>query len=172
MSRRSTLAACAATALVVLALPGTQAQQGTTCTFAADFTISPGLSGEATSGTVSTGGEKGTMECDGPVRGKQPTGPGTFGAEGHYGTDGADTCASGGEGDAHQAFTLPTAERPNHVENDVTFTYGALSGGAVVGGEFKSEEFSGTFEIQPTEGDCVTAPVTRVHLTAKGRLAG
>jgi hypothetical protein len=170
MGQLPRLVVVAAALALMGGVPRVAAQQGTACNFAADFTISPGLSSEPSSGTVSTGGETGTMECQGTVNGKRATGPGTFGADGRYGTQGADTCASGGEGDAHQSFTVPTEGGSEHVDNDVTFTYGALSGGAVVGGEFKSDRFSGTFEITPTEGDCVTAPVTRVHFTARGTL--
>ena len=36
-----------------------------------------------------------------------------------------------------------------------------------VSGEFKGAGVRGTFKIRPLEGDCVTSPVTRVHVNAE-----
>src|SRR4051794_23774214 len=68
------------------AAPGSANGQKTQCTFASTITLGPGLSVVPSTGTFSSGGETGTVTCDGPVRGIVPTGPGTLGVEGRYGT--------------------------------------------------------------------------------------
>ena len=45
-----------------------------------------------------------------------------------------------------------------------TATYGPLQGGYPYGGTFTGQRMYGKFEVTPIEGDCVTTPVTRVHL--------
>ena len=65
------------------ASPGS-ADTRTHCTFTSAITLTPGLSIVPSSGTFTSGGETGTVSCDGPVRGIVPTGPGTLGVEGRY----------------------------------------------------------------------------------------
>lgn len=183
MSGRRALAAIAtvAAALAVAIPPGLAGSggsgSGTTCRFASEFTIWPGLSVAPSSGSFASVSGTGTLECDGSVAGHHPTGRGTFGAVGRYGTEGPDSCLSGGEGTAVQSFTLPTAGGEVAITNPVTFTWRPLprpvewerwSSGALISGEFKGESASGTFEVAALEGDCVTAPVTRVLFTARG----
>src|SRR5437879_9886367 len=84
-----------------------EAPARTHCTFTAAIALVPGLSVVPSSGTFSSGGETGTVSCDGPVRGIVPTGPGTLGVEGRYGTKDPDTCF-GGEGEGRFSFTFPT----------------------------------------------------------------
>lgn len=146
-------------------------QDVTHCTFSFEVTLSPGLSSSGTSGTHSSSGEVGILDCDGPVNGHEPTGAGTIGDEGRYGTADPDTCASGGEGDGVDTITVPTADGPQRILSDFTFTYGDLSTkGGVVHGEFTGTRFSGTFEFTPTAGDCVTSPVTRAAVIGEGLL--
>jgi hypothetical protein len=141
----------------------------TTCTFEADYTISPGLSTSPSSGSITTNGETGTMTCNGPVNGKQPTGPGTIGVTGHYGTKGGETCQSGGRGDYAVSYTIPTSGGPQHVTDTGTFTYGGIQGGLFTG-QFQGSRMSGTFQVRPTQGDCLTAPMTKAHQSAKSTL--
>lgn len=146
-------------------------QEGTHCTFSFEVTLSPGLSSSGTSGTHSSSGEVGVLDCHGPVNGYEPTGTGTLGDEGRYGTADPDTCASGGEGDGVDTITVPTADGPQRILSDFTFTYGDLSTkGGVVHGEFTGTRFSGSFEFTPTQGDCVTSPVTKAAVTGEGVL--
>src|SRR5438128_2228699 len=75
------------------------ADSPTHCMFTSTITLAPGLSVVPSAGTFSSGGETGTVSCDGPVRGIVPTGPGTLGVEGRYGTKDPSTCFRGqGEG--------------------------------------------------------------------------
>lgn len=146
-------------------------EDGTPCTLEVDLVASPGISTQESSGRVTSYGETGTISCDGKVNGKQTTGPGTLGWEGRYGTQGGDTCSSGGEGDGVWSFTVPTSGGTEHVDQAVTLTYGPLRGG-VFAVEFRSERFSGTGEVTPLEGDCVTKPITKVHFKGEGVLRG
>ncbi len=158
-----------------LASPGATAPAPTVCRFEAEFTLSPGLGLVPTSGAFTSGGEQGTVSCDGPVDGARPTGAGTFGAAGDYRTPGPDGCSSG-EGTALQSFTVPTRDGPFRFTNAVRFTWHpepALTGDpdaplAIAVGEFHGPEMSGTLVIIPEEGDCVTAPATRVVVHLEG----
>ena len=148
------------------------ATTGTPCTFAFDVTVSPGLSSTAkSSGTVTSNGQTGTITCNGPVNGKQPTGAGTIGVTGRYGTkNGGDTCQSGGNGDGVDTLIIPTAGGSQTVTSHFTYVYGALKGGGLISGTFTGDRFSGTFDVQLTQGDCVTKPFTKGHVTGKGML--
>ncbi len=152
-------------ALALLVPAGVSAQQATNCKATVDLVLTPGLSNEPSSGTFTSDGETGEVECDGPVNGKEPTGKGTWGVDGHYGTKDADACTSGGEGDAMQSSTVPTRDGEEKVTNKAEFTFGALQGGGTFGGEFKGDKADGTFEVTPKEGDCISKPITRITVT-------
>jgi len=68
---------------------GTRAPSSTTRHFARDLQL-------AELGDGHEQRETGTITCNGPVNGKQPTGPGKFGVDGRYGTKGGATCQRGG----------------------------------------------------------------------------
>jgi hypothetical protein len=146
-----------------------RAASPTACDFQADYTISPGLSTSPSSGTVTTNGDTGTITCSGPVNGKNPTGPGKIGVTGHYGTKSGETCQSGGGGDFVANFSVPTSSGSEHVTVTGTFTYGGIQGG-LFNGQFQGDRMSGTFQVRPTQGDCVTAPMTKAHQAARGTL--
>jgi hypothetical protein len=169
------LVAAVAWILAGMAVAGAEAEQATPCRFTAEFDLDPGLSLAPTSGTFTSGGETGAITCSGAVDGRRVTGPGTFGADGNYGTADGDSCLSGGEGSAVQSFTLTTGEGPMPVRNAITFTYqpvpgmpGAATAPAVASGRFEGRRFSGTFDVILLKGDCVTSPVTRVRLDGRG----
>ena len=157
---------------VIPTAPANGASAPTHCTFEHEVVASPGLSTSPSSGTITTNGETGTFACDGPVSGKQPTGPGKSGSEGRYGTKGADTCQSGGEGDAVMSMTIPTSGGPEHIKNTIIFEYGAFNAGAPFSGTFRGDRMSGTLEVTPIDGDCASKPVTRYQVKGKGTLNG
>jgi hypothetical protein len=136
------------------------AQAKTNCEARTVFEFSPGFWREGNTGTFTTGGETGTVTCDGPVNGKMPTGPGTYGGSGRYGTENPDDCANA-EGDYQNSITIPTADGPQHLSNRGLWKAGAFQGGGVFGGTFTGETADGTFEVTPKEGDCVTKPLTK-----------
>jgi len=163
-----------ATFLAVGAMPAGPARGagGTPCTFEYDAVISPGLSSSPSSGTIKSNGEgeTGTITCNGPVNGKQPTGPGTFGVDARYGTNGGATCQSGGAGDGVATFTIPTSSGAEHLTNHFTYSFGGLQNG-LVSARFDGDRMSGTAEVTPQEGDCASKPMTKAHAKGKGTLS-
>ena|SRR5436305_9451697 len=139
----------------------------THCTFTSTITLTPGLSVVPSSGTFTSGGETGTVSCDGPVRGIVPTGPGTLGVEGRYGTRDPDTCF-GGEGEGRFSFTFPTATGVGRRSNVFTFSYSLVG---LSNSGFSGDGFGGGFDdVEPQEGDCVVTPVTRILVKGHGTI--
>lgn len=157
-------------AMALMAPAGVEAQQKpTNCEATVDMDFTPGFWREGNSGTLTTNGETGIVKCDGPVNGKMPTGPGTFGASGRYGTKDPDTC-SDVEGVFENSSTLPTANGKENVKNKGTWAAGAFKGGGAFGGEFQGETADGTFEATPKEGDCVSKPMSKMHVIIRWTL--
>jgi len=152
-------------------VPSGAATSETKCVWAHDVFASPGLSTSPTSGSITskgTEGETGTITCDGPFNGKQPTGPGILEQRGRYGTQGGDTCQSGGEGDAVWSMIFPTSGGSEHIVDPITIEYGAVSAGAPFAVKFRGDLVAGTGEVQSFEGDCAANRVTKFH--AKGQV--
>jgi hypothetical protein len=143
---------------------------GTPCAFELDVTLSPGLSASPSSGTFRSEGESGTLDCRGNVGGQPATGPGTFGAEGRYGTSGdGDSCRSeNGAGDGTAHLTVPVEGGRQHVDDPFTLTY-RIDGQSVVG-EITGRRFTGRFGVTEAEGDCLRHPITKIHVKGKGLL--
>jgi hypothetical protein len=146
---------------------GAEAGPKTNCTFTSTITLQPGFSVVPSSGTFTSGGETGTVTCDGPVRGIVPTGPGTLGVTGRYGTKDPDTCFAG-EGEGRFSFTFPTARGPGKRSNVFTFSF-SLIGLSPSG--FSGDGFGGGFDdVEPQEGDCLVHPVTRILVKGHGTI--
>lgn len=144
-----------------------RADSGTTCTVENPVTLSPGLSLQGSTGTFDNQ-NRGTVECDGPVDGVQPTGKGTFLDKGSYGTKDPDDCVGGGEGEGAYTMVLPTAHGEHTVVLPFTLEFGAPStAGGLVGVHTRGDGFTGEFGGTPTAGDCVSAPVTEVVVQGK-----
>jgi hypothetical protein len=125
--------------------------------------LSPGLSLNPSSGTAVTP-EPGVIECHGKVNGAAPTDDGQVTEVARYGTKDPDTCTSGGEGDGKLDISIPTTAGVQTFTAVYTFTYGEPSTrGGVVAGKFQGKGFHGTFDATPEKGDCISAPVTRIH---------
>ena len=157
MSGRARLAIVGALIAVAWAVPGASTPvagaESASCTAEGDFTANPGLSTSPSSGTVSTGGDTGALDCKG-------LGKGTMGFDGKYGTKDPDTCSSGGEGTTKAVYKFSDGKEVT--DDDVEYTYGPFQGGAI-GGSFKGSRSSGTFEVTPIEGDCVSKPLSKGH---------
>ncbi len=107
------------------------------------------------------------MTCDGPVRGIVPTGPGTLGVVGRYGTKDPDTCFTG-EGEGRFSFTFPTAGGPGKRSNVFTFSFSLIG---LSGSGFSGDGFGGGFDdVQPEEGDCLVHPVTKIIVKGHGTI--
>jgi len=142
---------------------GEENEKGAHCFIDKDDTLSPGLSLQPSSGTATTPAP-GIIECHGKVNGFDPTGDGQVTEDSRYGTKDPDTCQSGGEGDGKFVVTIPTSGGVQKFVAPFTFTYGEPSThGGVVGGRLTGDGVTGTFDITPKEGDCVTKPITLVH---------
>ena len=126
------------------------------CTAEADFTMTPGLSANPSSGTFGTG-NPGTVDCKGGVKG-------TVAFSGKYGTKDPDSCSSGGEGSSTTTYKF--ADGSTVTDDGVEFTYGPFQGGAL-GGSYKGKSSSGTFEVTSVQGDCVSKPITNAHASFK-----
>lgn len=140
---------------------GAHAARATKCTAAIDAIVfSPGLAATKKSQNTYRSPGKGTIECDGPVLGRKPTGPGVW--AGNVGSF-VGSCTAGGKGTFVNTFTFPTASGTVTLVNRGPFTFGVLKGGAV-GGEARGNEADGSFSVIPTKGNCVTAPATEVRV--------
>ena len=172
MIRRSVTIAVAVAVLAVM--PGLRAlasplddddanRKDAECFISKDDVLSPGLSLSPSSGTAVTP-EVGIIECHGKINGAAPTGDGQVTEVARYGTKDPDTCTSGGEGDGKMDFSIPTSAGVQTFTAVFTFTYGEPSTrGGIVAGKFQGKGFHGTFDATPQEGDCISAPVTRIH---------
>ena len=156
------------TALLPLAgIDAAEAKEQTPCSFKFDAEIAPGLSNSPSSGTHDSKGETGTVDCEGKVNGKAVTGPGKFGNVGRYGTTDPDTCTSGGEGDGTMTMIVPTSDGTQQATGKYTYTFAALQNG-IFAVTFTGEQWSGTAEVRPTKGDCVSSSITRMLVDGKG----
>ena len=144
--------------------------EGTQCTGSFIIVFDPGLSMEPSTGRHYSE-SPGTIDCQGPVNGGTPNGPGTLTQEGHYGITDPDSCQDGGELDGTDHLTVPTAEGPQKIDSPFTVVFGKISNkNGPVGGEFDGRRFSGSFTTQLLEGDCISRPVTKAKVNFEGVL--
>jgi hypothetical protein len=147
---------------------GTAAQ----CFFELTMSLNPGLTVTPGTGTLSTGGETGSISCYGPVRGALPAGVGTMGVDGRYGMAGGDSCA-GGVASGRGAFTVPTASGPKRIEGPFVVNYYSTGVGyftAVT--DDGTVNFSGTVEFSPVVGDCLNSPMTVIRVVGQATASG
>ena len=143
-------------ALVVLAVgatvalpaaPASASEAGPVCVGYDTLEISPGLSNEPTNGTVNHIGPLGQENCyGGDPLGYKPTGP--IGIEHYISYSG--TC-SNPVLKGYALHHIPTADGMKTIRNDFTAGLGA----------FQGRKFSGTYVVRDTEGDCMSAPLTK-----------
>ena len=137
------------------------AGQEVSCKGAYTVTLAPGLGTEPVSDAVyHSGGESGKIDCG-------SAGTGTIGIDGRYGTGDPVNCASGGEGWGVFSYTYGGKT----YKDTLTFDYGKIEGGFLSGRIF-GERYTGTFTFTATEGDCVSAPVTKANVTTDGKMKG
>ena len=164
------LASCLAVGLT--AAPAPAAGAPAECTFDYNPELTPGLTMTPASGSVTSHGETGTVECTGEVNGRQVTGPGTFGFEGTFGTKEKVSCTSGGAGEGSVRLTVPTAAGPQHVKDSVAYAFGPAAGDLPLVGGWHGTRTTGRFVVLPTKGDCVTAPVQQLRGQGRFTISG
>lgn len=118
----------------------------------------PGVGLAGSSGKVDA--RDGVLRCNGAVQGRSLTGPGRFTAVGRYGVSGPADCLRGGDGDAIHTYEFPTESGPLVVENVITFTFAPLTEDGPLTGRYRGNRADGALMLLPTEGNCVTGPVT------------
>jgi len=138
-------------------MPAAGAAEGARCTGELVATLTPGIGSEPASGVFHSEGEGGTLTCGGRS--------GTIGEDGRYGTERPVTCSSGGQGWGVHTIVVDGTT----IRNTFTFEFGGISGG-LVSGKFAGERYSGTFTFTPSDGDCVSSPVTKGHVKLDGIL--
>lgn len=156
---------------LTLAVPGVASADGpeTHCRIVKENAVAPGLSVQGSSGTFRTPAA-GVITCEGLVNGYRPTGPGTFSETGRYGTKDPDTCLGGGEAEGRFDVAIPTEGGVQKVAREFRITYGEPSlRGGVVAGKVEGNDFHGTIDVIPVEGDCLLRPVTRIHVAQELR---
>lgn len=122
--------------------------------------IKPGVSTNAGSFDYASNGPSGTVTCQGEVNGSRITGPGTVEDKGK----GTGSCA-GGKVEGVNIVTVPTEKGTQ------TFTipiHADFNG--PLGIRNPSPQYPGGFLFAPTEGDCITAPITEVIVQIPGIL--
>jgi hypothetical protein len=139
------------------------------CSFQYSPAISPGIGLLTDGGTVSSGGETGTVDCSGNLDGHEITGPGSWGFEGKLTQA---NCVEGGKGNGRISMTVPTDAGNQHFEEFITFGFGPAGAYPPLVGDWIGDRTSGLFVVAPAQGDCVTAPVTRADATGQFTLHG
>src|SRR5581483_276529 len=143
---------------------------GTPCTFEFDIVVSPGLTTSPSSGTFTSDGENGTITCAGPVNGHRTAGSGRIGIDGRYGNEKPYSCRDDAQGEGTMRMTFPTSDGTQTITNPFTYTDSAYQEGRLFAGTFHGDRMSGKFQAQPTDGDCVSRPMTRFHIKGDGTL--
>lgn len=170
-AKRGRIAGCLVAALLLpmlMAWPA-HAQGGTSavCRIVSPIHFSPGLTLSPRSGTYGSGGETGSITCEGTIYGHSVTGPGSFGFEGHYRA--GDCLSHNGSGTSF--FTVPTDAGPVHVAGG-TFRESRIGlNGAARASHAGGIHFVGTYVVVPTQGNCITTVLTdgRAHLAGSLR---
>lgn len=134
------------------------------CSLDFEVSISPGLSPVPGTATFKTDGDSGSVACRSLPGGIQVTGLGRMAAVGVLGLFAGATCQAG-VGGGTLSMTIPTADGPAALTNDYTFVWAGPAG------QLKGSDYTGTFELTPLEGDCISGPLTRSRIHSAGILA-
>lgn len=145
------------------------AVEGARCSGTFVIRLNPGFSVQPSTGTHRSESPA-VLDCDGAIDGRPIVGAGTLTDEGPYGTEDPDSCMTGTEGTGLDRIVVPTADGPQTIDSHYTYTAAKVENGGPFNGEFKGSRYSGTFQFTVLEGDCLSAPITRVELRISGVL--
>ncbi|MDX6690944.1 MAG: hypothetical protein QOG15_2401 [Solirubrobacteraceae bacterium] len=169
-TRRRAIGSALAAAVTIALLGAAPAPAaGTTsavCTNLFSVTINPGFSMTPTSGTLTTGGETGSITCVGEIDGHRITGPGTMGISENYTNV---TCPSSViKGTIN--VSIPTTAGLQRMAGELTVQRTLLA--VQPQAEFPNAHFSGIGVIIPTQGNCFVTPLRKSLLSVTGTLTG
>ena len=158
----------AVTAVALLGAASAQAagSSSAVCVSRIPLTISPGFSPTTGSGTLTSGGERGSITCIGRIGGHRVTGRGSVALDETY-TRGS--CLSH-VGTGTVRVTIPTTAGVVRMVGSATSRRTAL--GLRAEARFPGGRFSGIGVAIPTEGNCLLTPLRRALITVTGSLAG
>jgi hypothetical protein len=138
------------------------------CSIAVPVHFSPGVSATSTSGTVTTGGEAGSISCTGAFEGHRVTGTGSFGYEGVFTNI---TCLLDGTPlSARYSFTVPTETGTRRFTGTITDARIGIVDRIDL--SQRGATFAGIALIAPARGDCLVTPMTDVVVTMIGSFKG
>lgn len=158
----------AVTTVAALAAPSAQAagSSSAVCVSRIPLTITPGFTPVTSSGTLTSGGERGSITCIGKIAGHRVTGMGSVALDETY-TGGS--CLSH-VGTGAVRVTLPTTAGVMRMVGAATSRRTAFGVRAEV--RFARARFSGIGAAIPTQGNCLLTPLRRALVTVTGSLAG
>jgi hypothetical protein len=153
--------------IALLAAAPAQAAVGTAAVCTTHFmaTITPGFSMTAGSGTFTTNGQTGSMNCIGKIGGDRVTGPGSVAVEESY----TGACASHtGTGTVH--VVIPTTGGSKDMVGALTLRRTGL----VVHPEvrFPGARYIGVGISVPRQGNCLVTPLRRALVLMVGVIRG
>ncbi|MDX6676099.1 MAG: hypothetical protein QOE31_151 [Solirubrobacteraceae bacterium] len=164
--RLGALATVAAAALLGTASAQAAGTTSAVCAPQLSVTISPGFRLTPGSGTLSSGGETGSIICSGEVDGHHVTGPGTVGLDETYAQ--GDCLSHVGTGTVR--VSIPTTAGVVHLVGAATSRRTAL--GLLADAQFPGVSYSGVGLAIPTQGDCLLTPMRQALITVSGLLSG
>ena len=164
--RLGLVATLAAGALLGTSSAQASGETSAVCAPQLSVTISPGFRLAPSAGTISSGGETGSIICTGDIDGHRVTGPGTVGLDETYAR--GDCLSHVGTGTVRAS--IPTTAGVVHLVGAATSRRTALA--LVAEAQFPGASYSGVGVAIPTQGDCVLTPMRRALLTVSGMLSG
>jgi hypothetical protein len=161
-----TVSAMAAVGLVGAASAQAAGATSAACVTSIPLTITPGFGPIASSGTLTSHGETGSVTCIGTIGGDRVTGPGTAGLDESY-TGGS---CLGHLGVGTVSVTIPTTAGSVHMAGAAISRRTGLA--VTAEAAFPEGRFSGAGVALPTQGTCVLSPLRGALITLTGTLAG
>ena len=143
------------------------AGSGTSATCVNHFTSwsTPGYFVVPSSGTETTNGETGRIDCVGTIAGERVTGPGTVGFELAYTNSTCNYATGAGTFSA----TIPTTGGPQHLVGALTES-SILALNHNVDVRFPGMRYRGLGVIVPTQGTCFLTPMRKALIALTGTL--
>ena len=159
--RRSALLTIPLLALLFPAAAPLRAEEPATMDCVHEFVliVAPGAQAASQDFTYTSGGQTGTIVCQGSLGGRRVSGPGTIGVEGTM----QGSCFEG-KGTGTNRLSVPTDQGVIEFVEPFAVAYRGTVG------TYEGERMSGHFQFIPAEGNCVSAPMTKALVVAEDRM--